>query len=311
MQKKVQKNSLKDSLQLFTKMERETPTKCHTARAMMEMTPTKAAPGSQPAAKSKSWPEGYRTLARYPKGSMKDFLFKRAPFVLTEQKLSFWKMGDKNIVQHLFEFETGLDLNKPWPKGPCHEKHAFEMVLIKWVTNPIDHQHLRQLLDGELGTQPNWLKKGVYQLLPEESEMKTHVQHSHSGRSVQIPASMRVDREWIFEDNWSAMHAKLVDKSGHGFNVSTFFPHAATSCVEWREFATQEAKMWSTTPSESEPSLKASLAQLCQNLQADTCDSVKDTPQTPTGSPLGSVFGLDSPAPAAAPAPASPLELPM
>jgi hypothetical protein len=308
IEKKVQKKALVDSLQMLAKCETQTPTKSSVALSLVATTPTKVASGSQPAGKMKCWPAGYHTLAKYPRGNMKAFLLNRAP-ALTEQKLAYWKLNDKDIVQHLFEFETGLDIDKPWPAGPCHDPDAFEVVLKEWVKKPTDYQQLNQLLDRSTGSQPDWVKNGVYQLFPNDEENKTHVEHLRSGKIARIPASMRVDGQWSFNNNWSATQAKLVDANGYGRVVTTFFPDAATSNVEWGEFAETEAKLCCKAPKlESEPSVKATLAQLCQNLQAEASYSVQQAPSTPPRSPRP-VVGLASPA--SAQAPASPLEMPL
>ena len=313
MEKKMKNNVRQEALQHLAEIQTATPQKSSFAKLLVEtkVTPTKEPSGSQPG-QIQSWPKAYHTIGRFPQAGMRVFILQRAPG-LTEEKLALWKLTDNNIVPHIFEFETGLDPAKPWPQGPCHEKEALHVVLNKWVTIPVDHQQAKQLCACCSGYGPDWSKKGVYQLLPEDADVKTHVKHARSGRSAIIPTHLRVNGQWGFESNWSAIQAKLVDTSGYGRVVTTFFPDAGTSDSEWAEFATREAKLCCKAPLEAELSTKASLAQLCQNLAAEAVYSTKPplgasgsqpVPSTPPRSPIGAFF--KSPHQQEATAPASP-----
>ena len=334
MENKMHKKNLQDSLQGLADIQMKTPKRSGITKLFVEttVTPSKELSGSQPG-QTQCWPVTYRLLAKFPQASMKVFLQRRAPG-LTEVKLALWKIKEKQIVAHLFEYETGLDPDKPWPQGPCHEKDAFSAVLNKWVTSPVDHQQLKQLLCAS-GCGPDWSNNGVYQLWPDAAEVKTHVKHSRSGKSAPIPPGMRVSRQWGFESNWSAIQAKLVDPTGHGRVVTTFFQDIVTSDLEWAEFAESEAQLCCKAASESELTTKATLAQLCQNLQAEAVCSTKpllgasgyqpvnSPPMSPTGafskwphqqeatapaSPLCVDSLFDGPEEVEAPSPASPLE---
>ena len=334
MENKMHKKTLEEGLKGLAAIQMATPKRSGIAKLFVEttVTPSKELSGSQPG-QIQRWPVSFRLLAKFPQASMKVFIQMRAPG-LTEQKLALWKIKEKQIVPHLFEYETGLDPNKPWPQGPCHEKEAFSAVLNKWVTSPEDHQQLKQLLRAS-GYGPDWSNNGVYRLWPDDTDTKTHVKHSRSGKFASIPPGMRVSGQWGFESNWSAIQAKLVDTHGYGREVTSFFKDIAIPDLEWAEFAESEAQLCCKTPLESELSTKATLAQLCQNLQAEAVCSTKpllgasgsqpvhSPPMSPTGafskwphqqeapapaSPLCLDSLFDGPEQLEAPSPASPLE---
>ena len=170
-------------------------------------------------------------------------------------------LTDKDIVAHLFEFASGLDLQTPWPPGHCHEKGVLEAVLEKWKLENGGSQPNQALILFKPGTQPDWSSHDVCGLLPQIENVKTHVLNKPSGMSGPIPDSLQMNWEWTFAQNWSAKGAKLIDKTGRSREVCTFSSDGAPSNLEWGEFAESEAGALCTVPQEPKVSVKEGLAQ--------------------------------------------------
>jgi len=295
--KKMSKAAMQDAMQSLKESEQTTPSKSSLAKGLLETTPTKELRGAQP--EVKVWPPTYRTLARFPRQVMAKYLLERWP-CLSLEKVTFWRMQDKDIVPHLFECMTGLEPGKCWPQGPCHEKGVLELVVDTWLKQgPLTSQ--AQALSPEVGfadmkalcrtgrNEPDWNAHGQFSLEPEGEQQKTVVLHKATGKRAELPVYLRVDGTWKIEKNWSAVGAKLVDATGHGTReISSFFQDPLYPNCTWAEFASQEAEKFCTQGPTSfragSPGLPASLASACTSLRAEWVPQPEEkapgTPQT-------------------------------
>ena len=268
-ERKVQKQLRHDSQQMLASIEAETPTKGIIAKTILEQTPTKAERlHSKPEDLVQNYPESYRTLLRFPRKAMKAWLISRSNGALTEKVFASLKVRDAQIVAHMFEFETGLELSKPWPQGPCHEIGMLEQILDKWL------EETSGFIKNVCGN-ADWCKQGRFQYLPVDEEVKTSVFDTRTGKTADIPTSIRVDHTWSIHNNWSGSEAMLADESGCGYCVSTVYNKAGVEGVtttnsQWVEFAEEKAKGLATKPSqETELTVPALLGTLSRELHTE------------------------------------------
>jgi len=289
LEKKYQKKVRSETQESLAALEAETPTKGSFARAVLDLTPTKEERyHAEQEDVLQNYPESYRKLTRFPRKAMKAWLINRSGEALTEKGFTLLKGRDTNIIAHMFELEAGLDLNKPWPQGPCHECGMLEQVLDKWLQETDSKSLIQNMSD--CGT-IDWFKQGRFKYLPEDGDIKTSIFDKRTGQTAEIPTTYCVDQEWSIKNNWSASEAMLVDKDGLGPMVNNLFKKAGfavtTTDKLWDEFASHAANSLATKPSgnsqERELPVPAMLATLSRELHKEaTLTPVKvAAPQSP------------------------------
>ena len=168
---------------------------------------------------------------------------------LDKEKVLIVKIGEKQVVDHLFEFDYGVSMKFTWPQGACHKHGIFEKVLSEWRAH-IGGSRISRFLGEVFSSQDiirvDWNLLGVYSLVPpdtpESVSCKTHVKHKPTGILIPIPASLNVDNTWTFTENWSDTDAALVDADGFGWKVTKFVDVACSgvpTMEQWINFASR------------------------------------------------------------------------
>ena len=186
------------------------------------------------------WPQAYGLLKKYPKTLRNKILYKATPD-LTETQVKMLRVLDKNIDDKLFQFQFGVDLNYTWPQGACHKCGYIDKVLLAWLQH-IGGDRLKKFFDFQCTHSCDWNAHSVYEPLPLEEDLKTHIRHKPSGAEKEIPSSMRVTSSWTIVDNSSEHAAILQDPDGYGRKVAAFFPLEQLSLQSWVEFAAKKAQ---------------------------------------------------------------------
>ena len=203
----------------------------------------------QVSSKPDMWNPNFRSLKRLPLGLMEKMLLHQseAKMHLSQDKILLWKLQEKDIVVHLFEFDYSLDVRSQWPAAECHVKGIPEKVFAAWQQKNGGSQIARfwvKAMEEECNAEAPW-PLGVYYLAPEDENGKiTHVIHRPSGNKINIPVAIPADKTWTFSKNWSANESELVDASGYGRTVKSFLqgPHLFSE-IDWVEFASRQAKL--------------------------------------------------------------------
>lgn len=251
--KKVHRQDLADALEALKQGHLNNPDfKCEIAKAVVEASPdsgrgSKPDQGDQPGDVA-PWDKTYKTFRRFPRSLMEKMLLEQSSggkVYLSAARIMLWKILDKDIVLHLFEFDFIMDSRSQWPPGECHVKGIPEQVLAEWQRAKGGSQIARAKLgdkDSGCDREPNWSEKGVYGVLPEDTDKKTDIVYRPSGKIVPLPASLPVDSTWRFVKNWSGNESELVDATGYGRRCRTIFKENIISEVDWVDFATAEAQ---------------------------------------------------------------------
>ena len=187
-----------------------------------------------------AWTQDYATISRFPQYVKQEILLSTVP-QLTKLVIKKLKATDKQIVEHMFEFEFGLPGRFAWPKGPCHVRGVLEQVLGDWKSKTSSQHELATITTDLL--EPNndnkicWSKFGVYGLLPEDCEKKLYVLHKPSGTEAPMPERMQGKGPLTLAINWSAHDAELVTANQIRHKVTQFFPLPEQSEAQWIAFA--------------------------------------------------------------------------
>ena len=200
-------------------------------------------------ATSEYWWKSYGTIGKFPRQAMLPLLQENEPR-LDREKVQALKIGDRQAVDHLFQFDYGLHFKYTWPQGACHKRDVFDNVLNQWRAH-IGGSRIKRFMEEIFNSQVisvDWHALGVYTLVNPETRDSgktyfTHVKHKPTGSMIEIPESMNVDNTWTFTENWSDVDAALVDKTGWGKKVSTFAGSDGKlpTMEKWIDFASRKA----------------------------------------------------------------------
>ena len=175
--------------------------------------------------KLSKFPRQHAKLSKFPQFTKLDLLVTTEPQV-TEMIIKALKVTDKQIVEHMFEFEFGLPGHFTWPQGLCHVKGVLRQVLEDWKAHASTGQHQLATIMPDLLRANSyticWSDVGVYGLLPEDCEEKLYVLHKPSGTKVPIPLRMKGKGPFTLTSNWSAHDAQLLSSPSTTRLPSTF-----------------------------------------------------------------------------------------
>jgi hypothetical protein len=244
---------------------------------------------SQPAPRLKDknlepWPNTYGVISKFPKTTKQKLLLQTVTN-LKESWMQLWKLSDRQVVEHLFEFQFCIAPEFTWPQGTCHRKGMLERVAEQWVKH-LEKVHSEgqkrlnaiQPHEFNLGPTFNWNSLGVYTTVPHETTVKTHILHKLSGQRTAIPMSMHVGSTWTINSNWSDHNACLVDGEGYEVRkISTFFDltDVGMSMEDWVSFAVETAKTLAEEDDKPNSLVQAGLA-LVMGLQSQGLAISKD-----------------------------------
>ena len=186
-----------------------------------------------------AWTQDYGTISKFPQRAKRGILVSTEPR-MTEMTIKLLKATDKQIVEHMFEFEFGLPGRFAWPHGPCHVRGVLEQVLKDWRTHTFSQHQLATIMPDlkASGYEISWPNVGVYGLLPEDCEKKLYVLHKPSGTKAPIPERMQGKGPLTLAMNWSAHDAELVTADHYyPHKVTQFFPLPKQSEAQWIAFA--------------------------------------------------------------------------
>lgn len=228
---------------------RTNPSQAHVVKELL-IGMALTAPSQTAEEDQKPYAKSQGVMSKFPKNIRKKVLLQRLPQV-KDNYLKIWKHSDKDIEEHMFEFEFGLSASHPWPQGACHMKGMMEEVLPLWADHWQKRHKSARLANADAsllltGTDFDWAGLGVYVYGPVGHDEKTCVIHRPSGKSQPLPKNMqgKVTEKWSFDKNWSDNSAICVDSEGFPNRpVRTFFEdkEVHNDVASWVEFATARA----------------------------------------------------------------------
>ena len=251
------------------------------------------------------WWKSYGTIGKFPRQSMLPLLQENEPR-LDRDKIQALKIGDRQAVDHLFQFDYGLHFKYTWPQGACHKRDVFENVLSQWRDH-IGGSRIKRFLDEIFISKVidvDWNSLGVYALVhPDNPGLVsgktyfTYVKHKPTGSLIPIPESMNVDNTWKFTENWSDADATLVDKYGWGQKVSAF---AGSDCKlptmeEWIDFASRKAAAMVESTTTSTPCIGNNAFSEAVAIMTHQLPSAPSVPDPPSGAASAADEPLEEP----------------
>jgi hypothetical protein len=249
-EKKMNKQQFTQASKTLRKQYQANPDRAFITAQLLQGLACQPAPSTRDK-RQEDWPNTYGTIAKFPRVAKHNLLLQTVPN-LKESWLQLWRCSEKEIVEHLFEFQFCIAPEFTWPQGPCHRKGMLEKVAERWAKH-LEKVHTEgqkrleaiQAEEFQAGPAFNWNRLGVYIPIPHETTVKTHILHKLSGQRTEIPQSMHVDDTWTISNNWSDHRASLVDGEGYEVRqISTFFglTDVGMTMKDWVALASYDAK---------------------------------------------------------------------
>jgi len=119
-------------------------------------------------------------IANVPKKTMSSVLMGLNLQQFSVAQLDATNSANKSALMKLFHFVLGTNATFAWPQGDAHHKASFEAACIHVAQGLNRYNHVVFGSQGDL----DFSTCGVYKLMPEAGDTKTHLKHVSTNTTV-------------------------------------------------------------------------------------------------------------------------------